>query len=109
MRRALTSGRRPSGGWGTPVFEQRTFGDRMARWYVGGTAVAAVAWLVWGGSAAPVAASGLATPSEACAWVDAQRVQLTSEAARLVAAQRGGVAQRLGELAVMVGSGSTAR
>ena len=90
------------------MVERRTFGDRVARWYAGVSVVGAVAWLVWGGSiAAPPVA--LATPSQACAWVDAQRVQLTGEAVKLVEAQRGGVAQRLGELAAVVGSGSAAR
>ena len=108
VRRALTprSRSRLSGEFG--LVERRTFGDRVARWYAGASVVGAVAWLVWGGAiAAPSAA--LATPSEACAWVDAQRVQLTGEAAKVVEAQRGGVAQRLGELAALVGSGAHAR
>ena len=110
LRRALPLGR-PATVSGQPVMEQRTFGDRAARWYVGLTAAGALAWFVWGGTAATTvgASAGIATPSEACAWIDAQRVQLTGEAARLVDAQRGGIAQRLGELAAVVGAGSAAR
>ena len=101
----------PATNSGQPVLHARTFGDRVARWYVTLSAVGAMAWLVWGGaSVVPAsAAGGLTTPSEACAWIDAQRVQLTGEATRLVEAQRGGIAQRLGDLAVAVGSSSAPR
>ena len=103
--------RTPAANSGQPVLHVRTFGDRVARWYVMLSAVGAMAWLVWGSpSVLPAsAAGGLATPSEACAWIDAQRVQLTGEATRLVEAQRGGIAQRLGDLAVAVGSSSAPR
>ena len=110
LRRVLPK-RRPAANDGQPVVHARTFGDRVARWYVTLSAVGAMAWVVWGGPAVfpASAAGGLATPSEACAWIDAQRVQLTGEATRLVEAQRGGIAQRLGELAVAVGSSPAPR
>ena len=107
--RRIVPGRESAAVAGHPVVELRSFGDRVARWYTSLSAVGAIAWFVWGGSLPISAAGGLVTPSEACAWIDSQRAQLTGEAARVVDAQRGGVAQRLGELAAVVGSGASAR
>lgn len=104
-------------GYGGRPVQVRTFGDRAARMYVAISMVGVAAWFVAGpGGGLPVQASGalgigvgsaaLASgPSEACAWVDGQRVQLMGEAGRVVEAQRGELARRLGELALLVRAG----
>jgi hypothetical protein len=93
--------------------EFRTWGDRAARWYVALSVVGVAAWFVAGPAVIlPVRAdsaggAGVVSvgPSEACAWMDGQRVQLMGEAGRLTETQRGELARRLGELAAAVGRG----
>lgn len=93
--------------------EARTFTDRAARWYVGLTVVAVGMWLGTGqavtvpAACAPVS-SGAQAPSEACAWVDAQRTVVQREVGKVADAQRPVVAQRLAELAALVGSSGAA-
>lgn len=97
--------------YGTPVLELRTWGDKAARWYVALSIMAVAAWYVASASLAlPARADGsggvgavVVSPSEACAWMDGQRVQLTNEAGRRLDAARGEMARRLGELAAVVG------
>ena len=90
---------------GRPV-ALRTWGDRVARWYVTLSVVGVAMWLLAGPSVGlPASASGAigaVGTSEACAWVDGQRVQLMGEAGRLLEAPRGEVARRLGELSAAV-------
>ena len=100
-------------GYDGRAIELRTWGDRAARWYVALSVVGVAAWFVAGPTVAmPVRADGvvgassvMVGPSEACAWVDGQRVHLMAEAGRLTETPRGEIARRLGELAAVVGRG----
>jgi hypothetical protein len=79
--------------------------DRIARWYMTLSLAAAGVWYVATPHTIPTAA---ASPSEACAWLDSQRAQLTAEAGRLADPYRPAIAQRLADLATLVGSRTAA-
>ncbi len=93
--------------YATPVFQRRTWGDRIARGYVYASFAAVSLWFVAGSNGAvPVAADAPVT--EACAWVDTQRLHLMAEAGRVADTHRPGIAPRLVELAGLVGSRTAA-
>lgn len=75
--------------------------DRIARWYMTLSLAAAGIWYIATPHTVPTA---VAAPSEACAWLDTQREQVTAEAARLADPYRPAIAQRLADLATLVGS-----
>jgi hypothetical protein len=92
------------------VVDGRTWGDRMARWYVGVTAVGVAVWLGTGQAVTvPAACAPVEAPTEACVWLDGQRSQLQREVGKVADTQRPFVAQRLSDLASLVGSGAAAR
>ena len=79
--------------------------DRIARWYMTLSLAAVGVWYVATPHTVPTA---VAAPREACAWLDTQRQQLTAEAVRLADPYRPMIAQRLADLATLVGSHATA-
>ena len=86
-------------------FQGRTRIDRVARWYMTLSLAAAGLWYVATPHTVPTA---VAAPTEACTWLDTQRAQLTAEAGRLADPYRPAVAQRLADLASLVGSRTSA-
>ena len=90
-----------------PVFRRRTWGDRIARGYVYASFAAVSLWFVAGSNGAVPVAAG-APVTEACAWVDTQRLHILAEAGRAADTHRPGIAQRLVELAGLVGSRTAA-
>lgn len=85
-------------GYGVPRLQLRTWGDRTARWYTY-LSLAVIALWTFAGPARVMPAAAAYTPTEACTWLDTQRVQATGELERMTAPQRQELAQRLSELA----------
>ena len=107
VRWALRRMRRPDArAYGMPRPQPRTMGDRVARWYAYLSAAALAFWFFGGASRLTPAA--VSAPTEACIWLDTQRLQLTGDAGRLAAEQRDEMAQRLSDLAARLRAGHPA-